>query len=827
MYAFVLLGSIHFSAAEQEQPIIELPAEIEAQLAQLDPDTRAQILSEIQQNALQEQLSQSEELLKQILRLYDAIDVVLEHTAQIVNNAASQKQLGKINYEAALQKIIETRALIDHVKKSATSTISPMNVNITINILEALLTDLLHLIETNFKDIRPLDFDHIATRSANVTLSNEEMAQSVIQLQKKLDRIKEKSHYLGLSKINMVFRKCHTFLSRHHVLSNLGTFGVMLLGAYYIMSRLDNDALTKTPILRSIPGLSKLKEIVGDHPRYNTNGALSNRDKLSILGIWDHTLGWKGIGITDLTIAPFITWKTILSPFLTNFLEMQMWVTKKWDNILNWLRGAPLDRKSNYGTKIPRARFKDIIGKDDHKAILNNLISFLDDPDFYLRAGIDINLAYLFCGPSRTGKTFLAEAFAGETYDRLTKNGKPFNFVYFSAADVQMFGFEMVFKFAQDKGPAVLFIDEIDMTDVQREKNPKMVAEMLTCLSGYHTSEQNPDRLVIVIAATNRPEALEQNLLKPGRFGKIMWFDMPSLKERLEFFHRELRKRAIMSISPEFLERLAQETEGCTFADLKSIIIIALQIAKTENNVLQERHIEEAFDRELRKIVKDDQALSWLSDEQLSIMAAHQAGQAIVNILLQDLPQISKITLYPITREICEELAIARYTNDGKVKDDKKTDPIYSYGKLFRQIGNQNRTSSVQSHNMLINECKVLLAGPIAEKMLLGHASSYHQYERAQALDIVQNIVFNGISPSKLSKTERETLLKKVHQLIIDLERQIEGMLKESKSVLTALSNALKKNKTLSSVEVLEIVKKHATDSSTLKASPASVAQAA
>lgn len=794
------------------QPITDV-SNFEQQLQKMSEEERTALFDEIkkaQQNFIDEKRNQ-------LHTLISSVEFVLEHIGQVINNAIQTKQLGTINHREALEKISQLREVVDHLRKSTATAIDPTGLHITALILHEITDYVLELINTNFKTKKTLDIEALITRSSTHEPDVEKIEITLQAITKKVEAIKNKAHYMGLSLFHKVFRKIDSFITDYKVIPWAALAGTGYLMGYYIVSRMDDESLNalKARFPRFIDGFSWIKKnIFGPRPAYGKSenihfyGPLLNADKLGIGGFTEHYLGERGIQILSLAIAPLITWKVLFDYCSPQISEIKMFTLRKWHGLRNWLKGLPMEQEvSGYFFKAPETRFKDVVGLDDKKETLTTIINFLTDPEFYLRAGIEINLGYLFCGPSRTGKTLLAEACAGEAYDKGMAKGKKINFMYVNAAHIHVFGLSDIFDYAHAYGPTIIFIDEIDMGNFQREKDAKALSELMTKMSGYQAHERNnPEKIVVVIAATNRPEALDQNLLKRGRFGKILHFSLPTQKERFSYLKLELQKRAILKISDEFLEKLAIETENCSFADLKYIIVMAMQMAKSENSILTEEHIERAFDQEVRNIINDIDKLSNLSAEQISIMAAHQAGHVIINMLLEDMPRITKVTLLPVAREIREEYAFARYDNDGKVKDikDKKE---FEYGKIFKQNAFE-RNAIVRSYNAMLNDCKVLLAGSVAQKILLGQVSSYHQEEREQALALVQKVVFGGIQENNLPKKIREMYREKAYQLLIELEKQVETMLMESKQMLVHLAEALEEKKTLTSLEVMEIMQK-------------------
>lgn len=511
--------------------------------------------------------------------------------------------------------------------------------------------------------------------------------------------------------------------------------------------------------------------------------------------------------IIDLGFPTLLTWQVIGGYFSTQWKDFKIFIQKSWESFRSFLRGGPAENKIESWKKEPKARFVDIIGKEHHKNTLSLLIDYIRNSERYERAGIRPEIGYLLAGPSRTGKTYLAEALAGELKDALVDKGlvkkDEFNFLSFNGADIMHMNMNGIMAYAESHAPCVIFVDELDMARLQREANSSALADMLTALSGYaHKSSYT--KPVIVIAATNKPENLDQALLQKGRFGKILWFDYPSFEDRLSFFKRELDNRGVISIEEEYLTKIAQETEGCSFDDLKAIIVTALQRSKATGKILTAETLERAFDEEIRHIIFDE---IQMPEDQKKIMAVHQTGHALVRILLDENHRINKMTIRPIDIKIEEEGVWAKYDNDGKAKNNSVTNrKQYEYGRVFAaKAGN---AAHMQTYREVVREIQVSLAGRIAEEIILGSAScNYHKDDVQNAYKLAKSLIFEGMNESELPKEIQEQRTREAYQLVEKCKHETRAILEQFKPQIIAISDALCKKLILSSAEILEILR--------------------
>lgn len=304
--------------------------------------------------------------------------------------------------------------------------------------------------------------------------------------------------------------------------------------------------------------------------------------------------------------------------------------------------------------------FKDVAGLAEAKVEIEEIVDFLKNPSRYTELGAKIPRGALLVGPPGTGKTLLAKAVAGEAnVPFLSISGSDFveMFVGVGAARVRD-----LFKQAKEKAPCIVFIDEIDAVGRARGKNPNMGAnderentlnQMLTEMDGFSSNNG-----VIILAATNRADMLDKALMRPGRFDRQIYVDLPELTDRIEIFQVHLRNIKVNASLD--VEQLARQTGGFSGADIANVCNEAALIAARHNKLQVEwNDFMSAIDRVVGGMEKKSRIIT--DDEKKSI-ATHEAGHATVSWLLQYGDPLVKVTIVPRGRA----LGAAWYSPEGR-----------------------------------------------------------------------------------------------------------------------------------------------------------------
>lgn len=301
----------------------------------------------------------------------------------------------------------------------------------------------------------------------------------------------------------------------------------------------------------------------------------------------------------------------------------------------------------NNGTNVT---FKDVAGLAEAKVEIEEIVEFLKNPQRYTDLGAKIPRGALLVGPPGTGKTLLAKAVAGEAnVPFLSMSGSDFveMFVGVGAARVRD-----LFKQAKEKAPCIVFIDEIDAVGRARGKNPNMgsnderentLNQMLTEMDGFQSNSG-----VICLAATNRADMLDKALLRPGRFDRQIYVDLPELSDRVEIFNVHLCNIKVNSKLD--VEQLARQTQGFSGADIANVCNEAALIAARNNKqAVDWDDFMAAIDRIVGGLEKKSRVIT--DDEKFAI-ATHEAGHATISWMTQYGNPLVKVTIVPRGRAL-------------------------------------------------------------------------------------------------------------------------------------------------------------------------------
>lgn len=303
---------------------------------------------------------------------------------------------------------------------------------------------------------------------------------------------------------------------------------------------------------------------------------------------------------------------------------------------------ATLFEKENKST----ITFDDVAGLDEAELEVKEIVDFLKNPQDFTRLGAKIPKGVILVGPPGTGKTLLAKAVAGEAQvPFFSISGSEFveMFVGVGASRVRD-----LFKRAKEKAPCIVFIDEIDAIGRSRSRNTifsgandereSTLNQLLTEMDGFGTNTG-----VIVLAATNRADMLDAALLRPGRFDRHIYLELPNLKEREAIF--KVHTRSLVTDDTIDLPFMAAQTPGFSGADIANICNeAALIAARKKKGKIGKSDFLEAIDRIVAGLERKSKIVS---PQEKKIIAYHEAGHAIISWLLPNVDPLVKVSIIP------------------------------------------------------------------------------------------------------------------------------------------------------------------------------------
>ena len=452
-----------------------------------------------------------------------------------------------------------------------------------------------------------------------------------------------------------------------------------------------------------------------------------------------------------------------------------------------------------YGQDKEKVLFTDIAGNDNAKQDLQEVVDFLKHPKKYKDLGAKIPKGVLLVGNPGTGKTMLARAVAGEA-------GVPF-FSISGSEFVEMFvgvGASRVrdlFSKAKKNAPCIIFIDEIDAVGRKRgsgmggghDEREQTLNQILVEMDGFD-GETN----VIVLAATNRADVLDPALLRPGRFDRRVNITLPERKDREAILKVHFKKKPTDETVD--LDKLAAKTAGSSGADLANMANEAAIIAARRNKKkISNDELTEAFER---VAIGPERKTKIMNDHEKELTAYHEAGHAIVGHVLPDSDPVHKVTIIP------------RGGTGGVTwflpPEDKSYTNVYEFKDILaRAMGGRIAEQLIYGDDGITTGAGSDLrkATEIARDMVIEQGMGKGLRDQVFHEDN-GGLMFDKMTRERPYSDETAKMIdEEVAQLITEAKHRAMLVLKENRSFLDKLAEALLKEETLEESEVDEILK--------------------
>ena len=348
-------------------------------------------------------------------------------------------------------------------------------------------------------------------------------------------------------------------------------------------------------------------------------------------------------GVTpDTTVSIIIELISIILPLAIIWIAMGFLMRRMGGG---GVMGVGKSKAKVYIQKETGILFKDVAGQDEAKESLQEMVDILHNPEKYTAIGAKLPKGALLVGPPGTGKTLLAKAVAGEAkVPFFSLSGSDFveMFVGVGASRVRD-----LFEEAKKNAPCIVFIDEIDAIGKRRDthfggndEREQTLNQLLAEMDGFETN-----KAILVLGATNRPEVLDQALLRPGRFDRRVIVDRPDLKGRVDVL--KVHAKNVHLDETVNLEEIALATSGAVGSDLANMINEAAILAvKHGRKAVSQKDLFEAVEVVLVGKEKKDRVMK---PEERKIVSYHEVGHALVNALQKDAEPVQKITIVPRT----------------------------------------------------------------------------------------------------------------------------------------------------------------------------------
>jgi cell division protease FtsH len=420
----------------------------------------------------------------------------------------------------------------------------------------------------------------------------------------------------------------------------------------------------------------------------------------------------------------------------------------------------------------PTTRFKDVAGVEEAKAEVQEIVDFLKNPDKYKHLGGKLPKGILLIGPPGTGKTMLAKAIAGEAEANFfSAHGSDFNEIFVGVGAKRI---RELFRLAHKHKPAIIFIDEIDCLGKKRKLDGHGELQqtnnaLLAAMDGFEGSES-----IVVIGATNRPEDLDEALVRPGRFDRKVHVPLPDMKGRRAILEAHTELRPIKN-KEAVLDMLAQTTAEMSGADLANVIneaaILGAQRGLNEITLaeFEDSRDKVRFGKERKSMV--------LKSREREMVAYHEAGHAIINLRTSELPPLYKVSIIPRGQALGVTTLLP------------------------------NEDQNIHNKRFLLENLVVLMGGRAAERVFYGVTTNGAHGDLDSAKRLARHMIHDwGMGEKLYYQPERSDAETEINRILESADREALSIIERERDNTRKLAEALLQNETLTREEVLHLV---------------------
>lgn len=440
--------------------------------------------------------------------------------------------------------------------------------------------------------------------------------------------------------------------------------------------------------------------------------------------------------------------------------------------------------------------FADVAGEDEAKEALQEIVNFLHEPAKYAEIGAKLPKGALLVGPPGTGKTLLARAVAGEAkVPFFSISGSEFveMFVGMGAAKVRD-----LFKQADEKAPCIVFIDEIDTIGKKRDsgfssndEREQTLNQLLTEMDGF-----DPQKGVVILAATNRPDTLDPALLRPGRFDRRIPVELPDLNGRIAIL--KVHSRDVKMSGDINFEVIARATSGASGAELANIINeAALRAVKLGRDTVIQEDLEESVEVVIAGYQRKGAVVS---PDEKRIVAYHEIGHALVAAKQSNSAPVHKITIVPRTSGA---LGYTMQVEEGEKLLMTKEE---AFNKIATLTGGRAAEAVIFGSITTGASNDIEQATRLARAMITRYGMS--DDFGMVALETVNNQYLGGDTSLACSAETAAKIDRDVVAMIGDAYKKAEAIIKENRAAMDALAAYLLEKETITGEEFMDILGK-------------------